>query len=524
VRKLNVCGLALALGAVAMSACGGSTTGSGGTGTSAQGTAQHGGTLRFARLAEPVTLDPNTGNTDNPSLQTQVQIYDQLLELRPGSDKPQAGLAKSWSQSADGLSWTFHLRDARFSNGRPVTAADVVFSLERCLDPKVDANFAATFATFMTSVTAPDAHTVVIHLKHPSLALPYWLTFNVPSIVSKTDFQRLGARRYATQPIGSGAFELQSWQRGQQLTFVRNPYYWRKGLPYLDKIVISTVPSENTRVLQVESGQADLADDLPFSQINALASRPDLTLLARTIGTPFEVLLNLKKAPIGEVAVRQALNLALPKAEINQAVFQGRGQIANSIMPRVTYWSGAVQPYPYDIAKAKALLARSSVPNGFTVPMEIVGVDEASKQTAQIIQQAWARIGVRVRVVQTDAATAVNHVFQGDYVTSLLPPSTWSSDIPSEDEFAVNLTSDLGEQMAGYHDPALTRLVDRISSTKSEQFRVRTYPQVQRALLENPPFAPIVFVPVRAAMRKNVHGFDYTMTNWWALDSVWLSH
>jgi len=517
-----ICSVALVVLAVIMSACGSGTTGTSSGGAQGdEGTPQRGGTLRFARYTDPVTLDPNTGNTDNPSIQTQIQIFDQLIELRPDSEKPQPGLAKSWSQSEDGLSWTFHLRDARFSNGRPVTSADVKFSLERVLDPKVGGWVASTFGTFIEGVSAPDRHTAVIHVKRPSLALPYWLTFNVPSIVSKVDFERMGAKKYATNPIGSGPFKVQSWQRGQQLTLVRNPYYWRKGLPYLDKVVVSTVPNENTRILQIQSGQVDLADDLPFSQMEALSSRPDLTLLARPIGTFFGVSFNLKQKPFDEVEVRQALNYALPKDQINDVVFQGRGQIANSVMPRMIYWSEAVKPYPYDIAKAREVLATSSVPNGFTLSMEIVGADEASKQAAQIIQQAWERIGVHVRVVQTDAGTAYGHVFQGD--VSLLPPSVWSSDIPSQDEFAVNIASPVGEESFGFYDRTARRLVTTISSTKSERLRVRLYPQLQQALLDNPLFAPIVFIPVRAAFRKNVHGFDYTQTNWWALDSVWLS-
>jgi peptide/nickel transport system substrate-binding protein len=518
-------GLALALIALVAVGCGG-TSGSGspptGAGSASAGPPQRGGALTFARAAEPTVLDPNSGNTDNPTIQTDIQLYDQLLELRPGSSAPRPGLAESWSQSKDGLSWTFHLRHARFSNGRPVTSADVVFSLERCLDPKVDGNFASTFATFMKSITAPDAHTVVIHLVHPDLGLPYWLTFNVPSIVSKVDMLRMGAQRYATNPIGSGPFKLASWRHGQELTLVRNPYYWRKGLPYLDKVVMATVASDNTRVLQVQSGQADLADDLPFSQIPALSANPSLTLVTQPLGIIDAVAVNLKKHPLDEVAVRQALSYAMPKAAINHVVFKDRGQIANSVEPRVVYWSGAVKPYPYDVAKAKALLAKSSVPHGFTIPLEIVGADEPSKQTAQILQQAWGQIGVHVQVVQTDAATAINHVFQGDYETSLLPPSTWSEDIPSEDEFATNLATSFGEQVFGYHDANFTRLVERASSSRSEKQRSALFAQAQQVLLDDPPMIPIVFTPARAAFRKHVHGFAYTPTNWWTLDSVWL--
>ncbi|HET8815027.1 MAG TPA: ABC transporter substrate-binding protein [Solirubrobacterales bacterium] len=478
----------------------------------------------FARPAEPTTLDPNTGQTENFTIQSQIQIFDQLLELRPGSDEVQPGLAKSWEQSKDGLSWTFHLRDAKFSNGRPVTAEDVAFSLERVLDPEIDANFAEVFGTFMKSVSAPDPHTAVIHLKHPTLGLPYWLVFNVPSIVSKVDFERMGADRYAVEPIGSGPFKVESWQKGRQLTLVRNPHYWRKGLPYLDKVELTTVPDGNTRILQVTTGEVDIADDLPYSQFDALESNPDVTLLAESVvGTVFQIALNINEDPIDEAKVRQALNYALPKEEINDAVFQGRGEIANSVMPRVGYWSEDVEPYPYDLDKAKELLEESSVPDGFTVPMEIVGSDEASKQTAQIIQQAWAKIGVDLEIVQTDAGTSIGHIFENDYTLALSLPSTWSSDIPSEDEFAVAVTSELGETVFGFKDEGIKSLVEEVTQTTDESVRVKRFPEVQRRLLrDNPPFAPIVFIPTSAAYGNDVHGFEYAETGWWSLDSVWI--
>jgi peptide/nickel transport system substrate-binding protein len=520
------CGLALLLAAVLASACGGGKSGSTGSAGSpgSAGAPQRGGTLTYARTGEPSTLDPNNGLADIYGIQVQMQIFSRLVEVRPGSNKVVPGLARSWSESKDGLSWTFHLRDAKFSNGRPVTSADVVFSLERVLDPKVDTVFAVPYNEFMKSVQASDSQTVVIHLKHPYSGLPLWLSAFVPGIVSKVDMKRMGVKGYAARPIGSGPFTLQSWRRGSQLILVRNPYYWRKGLPYLDKVVINTVANDNTRVLQIQSGQVDLADDLPFSQISKLEADRNLTFIARAIGPVAGVFLNLNKRPLGELEVRQALNYATPKAQINEVVFKGRGEIANSIAPKVGYWSKDVKPYPYDVAKAKELLAKSSVPNGFNVKLEIVGTDEPSAQTAQILQKAWGDIGVRVKIVQSDIGTAFTHILGSNFETNLMPPSAWGEDIPSEEEHFINIAGAWGRQVFGYDSAKVRRLTRQATTTNDEKLRNEVLPQIQQAMMDDPCFVPIVFAPVRAAFRKNVHGFDYTQTNWAPLESVWLNN
>jgi peptide/nickel transport system substrate-binding protein len=526
---------ALLVTAIFVSACGGGSGSSrasaaigtgdnGACSSSASGSSpQRGGTLTFARFQDPTTLVPNNGITDNPTIQTELQIYDQLLELQPCQNKPGPGLAETWSTSKDGLTWTFHLRHARFSNGRPVTSADVVFSLDRVLNPKIDPGFGDTFNLFTKSVTASGPYTVVFQLKHPYAGLPYWLVFNIPSIVSKVDFERMGAKAYASHPIGSGPFMLQSWQRGSELTLVRNPYYWRKGLPYLNKVIFKIIPSDNTRVLEVQSGQVDMADDLPFTQLAPLKSNPNLSVLTGP-GPVFQVFFDEAKRPLNELAVRQALNYATPAAQINQVVFKGFGQLANSITPRLTNWSPAVKRYPYDIAKAKAALAKSTVPHGFPIQLEIVGTDEPSVLTGQIMQQAWAKVGVHLQIHETDQATAFNDVTSGNYQAILMPPSVWSSDIPAEDEFLLNLATSIGQTWLGYRNPQLQALVKRLTDEDSQTLRTQLIHQGQAILINDAVAVPTVYSPVRVAFQKNVHGFAYTPTNSFALDSVWLAH
>ena len=172
-------------------------------------TPKRGGTLTIARAFEPVSFDPLKTNGDNGTLWTIVQIYDQLVEYRPGSFTPQPGLAQSWKISADGKTITFHLRSADFSNGTPVTAQDVKNSLDRFANPKTDPGFAFLGASIASTKIA-NPKTIVVKLKYPDQEIIPALAVPTASIYPRASEGQLG-----TKPIGSGPFALKQFVRGQ---------------------------------------------------------------------------------------------------------------------------------------------------------------------------------------------------------------------------------------------------------------------------------------------------------------------
>src|SRR4051794_31268236 len=255
-RRAAALGLALpAAGAVAGAA-------------DAAGKPKKGGTLVFARNFEPVSLSP-FGAADNGTIWTIMMIYDQLVEYQPGSLDPQPGLAKSWEISNAGRTYTFHLRDARFSNGQPVTAEDVRFSLVNFMNPKVNV-LLPFLATSIASVSAPNPRTVVMHLKRPDGALLANLSVFPASIVPKSVVTKSGYKGLTQNPVGSGPFVLKEWMRGQRLNMTANPHHWRKGKPYLDGVEFQFITNDNTRILKLRSGEVDVVESIPFSQIKAL--------------------------------------------------------------------------------------------------------------------------------------------------------------------------------------------------------------------------------------------------------------
>lgn len=510
----------VALCALALGACGGGKKSSSvSTGAVSNPNGKHGGSLVFARAVQAGTLDPNVGQSDAGTIQTQIQIFDQLTEILPGSAEVKPGLAKSWDISGDGLTYTFHLRDAKFSDGSPVTSADVKFSLDRVLNPKVDASFAGLF-DFVKSVSTTDPRTVVVKLKHRFPAFLAYLSFNVPSIVSKAYFEKVGEKRFATHPLGSGAFKVASFRPGQDIVLERNPYYWRKGLPYLDKVTVRYIPDDNARVLALRSGSADLADDIPFSQVKSLDGA-GLSTLVKQISAEEFIILNEKAVPqLRSTAVRQALNYATPREAINKVVFAGLGQISNSMLPKIKYHDDSVKPYPYDLQKAKSLMAKAGV-SGFSLDLTQVAGDSAARQITSILQNSWGKIGVKLSARPLEFATMYDALFKYDYQAMIFQPTASSSDVPTDDELAQGfLGPSLNSFFTYYKNQKVFKLINQVVQTPDEGTRRQLFSEIQRDTMADPPFVSIVFTPGRAAFKPKVKGFDYVTTNWFRLDQV----
>jgi peptide/nickel transport system substrate-binding protein len=508
---------------VALGACGGTSSQGGVTASDSVDTAPvaQGGTLRLARSIEPATLNPFYNVEGNGSLQTLVQIYDTLVQFEPGSTDAKPGLATSWDVSPDNKIFTFHLRDARFSDGTPVTSADVKYSLGRA-DTPTSAYY--TLYGVIKDVEAPDPSTVVVRLKRSTIGFPWYLGFPAASIVSKRALEKLGDEAFSRHPVGSGAFMLKRWVKGQVVELVRNPYYWHRGQPYLDEVKLLYVPNDNTRTLDLMSGNVDAVDAVPFSQVDQVNNSGQARVLFQLSSGMYSVWFNERYKPLDEQGVRQALNYATPLREIQQVVFGGRAEIANANMPKLKDWSPGVKPYPYDIAKARALLARSAKPHGFDLTIDLVGGDDTSKQVAQILQDSWGKIGVNVKLHQYDLGSLWSRVFASQYQAYMVLPDVFTSDLPIQDEFAkslyANYDSDFHNGFTWYNNKEAARLATQAINASDESEQAELFAKLQQVGMDDPPAVSLIFPPYRAAARNNVHGYQYVQTGWWRLEQV----
>jgi len=486
-------------------------------------TVQRGGTLVYGRYADSNFLEPvlNENNTDIWILSN---LYDTLLMPTDDGKGIKPGLATAWKVSDDGKSISLTLRpDTRFSDGSPITAEDVKWSLERAAKP---GNGVWQFiVSAIAQVSISDPHTVVLHLSHPDPAILSALTVFNTAIMpekafeaepGKTDHDKAVA--FAEHPIGSGPFVLKSWQHNATMTLVRNPYYWAKGvddkpLPYLDSIKFEVVPDDATRILKLESGELDGAEFIPYSRVKELQANPALNM-ALFPSTRVEVAsvnarpdIDGKPNPLANPKVRQALNYATDKDAIIQLVTFGIGKPMISFMSSSTPLNSGSKPlYPVDIAKAQALMKEAGYPQGFSTHMMILAGNEDSISIATALQQMWAQIGVKLAINQMDNATLIDNFRKGNFSMRIGP---WTDDIadPNEITSYYAYSKNIQALHSGWKNDRLDQLFEASQQEMDRNKRATEYQEIQAIYNSSGPTIPLYESSYPVALKKSVQGF-----------------
>ncbi|MGO1765679.1 MAG: ABC transporter substrate-binding protein, partial [Advenella sp.] len=270
--------------------------------------------FRLGLSKDLLTLDP-IASSDNPSIWTQLLIYDQLV--RPSADGTEivAGLADQWEISPDGKTYTFHLREnAKFSDGQAVTADDVIFSLKRAAG---ETSGWARFFKPITGYEKVDDRTVKLSLDAPFTPMLNNLALFSASILPAALLQSKG-EDFFKAPVGSGPFSLKAWDKGQRVSLDKNPNYWQEGKPAVEHATLEIIGDDNARILKLKANELDAAMDIPFNQVAMLQNDPNIkTAVAKVFRTDL-VQLNTSKKPFDDIRVRQALNYAVNKQTIIQ--------------------------------------------------------------------------------------------------------------------------------------------------------------------------------------------------------------
>lgn len=496
----------------------------------AGGQCQPGGTLVMARDQEPDTLDPLTGSSNNGTIFAAMQIYQRLIEQSSAGRDPVAGVASSWEAAPDGLSYTFHLGQFKFSNGDPVTAEDVKFSLERFADQKLDTT-AGFLAVNIKDVVIVDASTVKIEMSQVDASILAALTLMEASIVPEKVIKSGGEDTFGQNPVGSGPFMVKGWNPGQSLDLVRNPYYTLNGKPYLDGVTFLLVKDDNARILKAQSGEAHAVEAIPISQASTIQTLGGWSLHNDAILAQDNVWLNHSwdnngSKPLGDKLIRQALNYATPKDDINKLVFNGLATISNTGTTITQYWDPTIAPYPYDLDKAKALMAQSSMPSGFTLPLSIPAGDSVSQQTAELIQQAWAQIGITVDIQPLDGAVQADKITALDYGAALRHATSITSDTPDDSELAsimYDWSKDWLSFFTDYKSADASKIVHEAVATTDPAQRKQLYSQLQKLTLDDAVTVPLVIPPALTAVNDHVLNFKTIPAGWWLLQDVCLS-
>ena len=474
-----------------------------------------GGTLTFARTADIFTFDPfNT--QDDYSIFTELQVYDRLVRLAADGKGVEPELATAWKVADDGLSATFTLRDGvKFSDGSPMTAEDVVFSIKRAIDQTGSWGF---LFSPVTDVTKVDATTIKIVMSEPFAPLLPALSTFAASIYSKANFDKYGDKA-GEHPLGTGAFMLEKWDKGTQVVLAKNPDYWQAGKPALDKVVFTVVGDDNARVLQLQSGAADIVDFVPPNQVDQIKTSG--AQIQRVDGTAVGwMTLNEAKKPLDEANVRCALAYAVDRDAIAKNVYFGLATPAKSIIPSTTlYYDPNTAPISFDLAKAKELLSKSSVPNGFELSVTVPTGDSTRLAIAQIWGDSLKKVGVTLNIKQLEATTAQEEYNTEKYSVRI---SAWTNDTPDPDEM-MGAGLDYKVQNAlhtGYHSDAVRDLVLKARKELDSGKRQLLYSQIQSTVNVDCPFIYTVEVPRLYASGATIQGFEPNSQGKYSLENV----
>ena len=442
-------------------------------------------TLVFLIESSPTSLDPRIG-TDAQSEHIDELLFDGLVQ-RDSNFRFTPALAQSWDQP-DPKTLIFHLRPGiRFADSRPLTSADVAFTLNSMRDGTVVSAKAASYASIV-SIETPDPLTVTLHLSRPDNFLLTNLSTGAMGIVPSGS-----GKNFWQSPVGTGPFRFISQQIDQNVLIERNPFSWSIA-PKIDRVRFAVVPDTITMALELEKGSADLAvNSLPDDSIAILAAKPSLAV-EDSPGTVIQYLgFNLRDPILARPLVRQAIASAIDRETIVAALLHGRARLASSLLPP-SHWAfaGDVAQYPHDPARASALLDQAGLPRGqngirFHLTMK-TSTDENTRVLAAALQQQLAQAGIALDLRSYEFATFYSDVTRGAFQLYSL---RWLGGNEQPDIFSYAYStarfSPKGANRGHYSNPELDRLLDDAAATSETSRRKEDYVRVQHILAEDLP-------------------------------------
>ncbi|MBS1677725.1 MAG: ABC transporter substrate-binding protein [Actinobacteria bacterium] len=483
------CLSALAVLAVLVAGCGGGgTSGSGGGGTAggepAAGTTvsessaepQAGGTLSVSLGEEIIGLNPLT-NISFEDVNVMSQMFETLFkEDYEGEVVP--WLLESFKPSKNYTVWTMELKKGvDFSTGKPMTSADVQWSLEQDMESESHAGIVEGWK----KVEATSPTTVVLTTKAPTPEMPTILSQWIFSVLPK-DFEGKSEKEFFEHPVGTGPFEFVSWKKGESITLRKNANYWMPDRPYLDEIVYHTVQSPESRTAQVRGGQLDVAYAPPFPEIESLEQSPELAVEAPFVGTSWFIILNTQSDLFKNRKAREAVNYALDREAMIDLALHGNGEPMNSqLMPWVPGYDKSLPAPEFNAETAKELLAEA-VQEGVKPTFTLLTLAESPfwTQGVQIAQANLEEVGFTVTIKKSDLSSLLGQLEEGSFDASTIY-NVEQSQSPNEFFSFYNAT---GGIFSGVNTERTTKQMVAAQSETNTAKRKAMWSQMQKQVNE----------------------------------------
>jgi peptide/nickel transport system substrate-binding protein len=480
-------------------------------------------TLVFAAdLSDLISLDPAVAY-EFSGIEVVGNIYQPLVTLTPGDKTIKPLLAKSWDikTTDNGSTITFKLDEkAKFASGAPVTADDVVYSWGRIIDLNKSPAFLFTDVGGVTkdSFKAVDPQTVELTL--PKTASPQVfltvLSNSVAAIVEKkvveanagSDF---GSTWLNDHSAGSGPYVLSSWERNTQNVLDANPNYWGTA-PAMKRVIMRNITEQANLQSAVETGDADIAQDLGREQAQALEGNPDVSLVQANQTQLEYIGMNAKIAPFDKPEAREAIRYAINYDELN-TLLAGTGKIVQEIIPDGFLGYTGETPFKQDIAKAKQLLAQAGVADGTEIQLTIgAGIATGGLENATLaakLQSDIEKTGLKVNIQQIQASELLNQYRAQKLQMVML---SWGPDYPDPNTNAQPFTDYNAKSIAwrnNWQNDEIAKIAADAALAPTNDQRAALYKQMTERLFHEGPYA-VLYQPVRTyGVRKNVSGFQY---------------
>jgi len=474
--------------------------------------------LVVALLSDAVSLDPH-GSNDSPSSNVRTQIYETLVYYDEDMVL-QPGLAVDWEAVGD-TTWRFHLREGvTFHDGEPFTAEAVQANLERVSDEEFGSERYFLY-DMITEVNVVDEHTVDVVTEYPFAPLLSHLAHDGGGMISPAAIDEAGFDE--VEPIGTGPFQFDYWEPGDEVVVVRNDDYWGEPVA-LDSVTFRVVPEESTRLALVEGGDAHIAPIEQPANMARIEGSANMELgLYDSLSLDY-ISFNALKEPFDDVRVRRAISMAIDRETIIDGILEGAGTRATGPMsPMVFGYDEDVDDIPYDPGAAEDLLAEAGYEDGFETTIW-TNDNVRRMEIAEIVQNDLAEIGVDVEIEVLEWGAYLDQTAEGEHEMFILGwvTVTGDADYATYALFHSDNHGAVGNR-SFYTNEEVDELLDAGRREADPEARLGIYRQVQEMLVEDAPMVYLYHPQWMVAIGNNVEGYRHHPDNMMLLDEVRLT-
>ena len=487
----------------------------------------HASTLKYCSEGSPAYLDPmqSSSGTD---FDVHTALFDSLAATERGTQNIVPGLATSWDISKDGLVYTFKLRAGVkfhttpwFKPSRDFNADDVVFTYRRQIDRNLpfrkaypaESLFAGDLGweKLIAKVEKVDALTVRMTLREPSAPFIEATSHPFTSILSEeyaAQLLKVGKPQLINnQPVGTGAFMFKSFQKDSNVRMVRNPDFWQPAVHRVDNLIFVVTTDRNVRAQKLRAGECDISALASQNDALELGKDPNIQIISAAGSNVGYLTFSVMRAPMDKLEVRQALDMAIDKKRLVDAVFQGAGVVANSPLPGSNWAHDSKLPASsYDPERARALLKKAGVKE-LSITLWKIPVQRAympnGALAVEMIQADWAKIGVKAKIVTYEWGEYIKRTTAGEHDAALLG---WNADADPHSTLSI-LTCDSSNNSSKWCNRAFDDLMLKGQRITDRDQRKAFYGPAQKLVAEQVPWSLLAYGNLTVPARKNVVGF-----------------